>query len=362
VASDNEGHEALADLARRIEQHQAAGDGLAEADARAHKAQVLVSGGDWTAAADELGQAAALAFAAGDMRQQSRYLYTQALLLSRLPDQGERAKTLWRQAAGAAFVGGDLALEIKPLQRLAELALREQDWAGALGHLGRAIDRLAATRPEDADLQRQRVGLLRDRARLYQTQGLSQSNRIFLQRARDDLARAVDLARALDDAELALAARVELRVLESAMSGAGEGAGAPEPLAALRAEAEALGAQGILGSVALEQAAAALRADRPWIALDHAETARQQALDGPDPVRYLLACMLLAEARDALGDRPGVIAILLTCKQSLERLLGKEAGQPVTLVLDSLERRWGREGVEQALRAYRERMPSSPPT
>ena len=367
MTSDPETRAALAELARRIDQHQAAGDRLAEADARARKAEVLVSGDDWRAGAGELGRAAQLAHAAGDLVQQSRYLHTQALLLSRLPGNRAQAEELWRQAIAAARVGGDLAVELAPMQRLAELALREQDWEGALAHTSAAIDRLSgrlsgrlsAARMEDMDLQRRRVGLLRERGRLYQTRGLSQGNRIFLQRAQADLAQAVDLARALGDAELVLGARVELRVLASAMPGTGAGA-PPEPLAALRAEADALGAQGVLGSVALEQAAAALRADRPRDALAHAETARQAALDGPDPVRYLLACMLIAEARDALGDRPGVIAILLTCKKSLERILGKDAGQPVTLVLGSLERRWGRDGVEEALQAYRARVQQAP--
>ena len=359
MTSDPETRASLAELARRIDQHQAAGDRLAEADARARKAEVLVSGDDWRAGAGELGRAAQLAHAAGDLVQQSRYLHTQALLLSRLPGNRAQAEELWRQAIAAARVGGDLAVELAPMQRLAELALREQDWEGALAHTSAAIDRLSAARMEDMDLQRRRVGLLRERGRLYQTRGLSQGNRIFLQRAQDDLAQAVDLARALGDAELVLGARVELRVLASAMPGTGAGA-PPEPLAALRAEADALGAQGVLGSVALEQAAAALRADRPRDALAHAETARQAALDGPDPVRYLLACMLVAEARDALGDRPGVIAILLTCKKSLERILGKDAGQPVTLVLGSLEQRWGRDGVEEALQAYRARVQQAP--
>lgn len=351
----------LAELAYRIEQHQAAGDRLAEADARARKAELFMGSGDWAAGAEELGQAAALAFAAGDMLQQSRYLYTQALLLSRLSGNRARAEELWGQAIGAAYVGGDLKLELKPRQRLAELALREQDWEVAVGHFNGIITRLSSARTDDADLQRQLVGFLRDRGRVYQTQGLGQNNRFFLQSARDDLARAVDLARRLGDTELALATRVELRMLESIAPGAGGDAGtSPEPLAALRAEAEALGAQGILGSVALEQAAVALRADRAQEAIEHAETARQRALDGPDPVRYLLACMLIAEARDALGDRPGVIAILLTCKQSLERFLGKEAGQPLALVLDSLQGRWGREGVKDALQAYRACMQHTP--
>lgn len=356
-AGERDIEDKVAALDRRFGPQPGRAERLIEADALARQAESLVRTGDWEGAARELGRAAELLHEACDFREESRHLNTQALLLSRLPGQGDRARDVWRRASGAAFLDGDLGLQLESHRRMAEFARSEQDWTQMLASTSTAIRKLSDAGVSDPEYGRQLVEFLRERGRAYQVLGFGEHNEIFLRRARDDLAQAVDVARDLGAAELALRVRLELRTLESVMPGAGAGQeGTPEPFAALRAEAESLGAQGLLGSVAMEQAAAALRGGQLEAAIEHAEAARQVALEGPDPVRYLLACMLVAEAREALGDRPGVIAVLLTCKKSLERFLGKDAGQPVTLVLDSLERRWGRAGVEEALRVYRAQM------
>jgi hypothetical protein len=51
-----------------------------------------------------------------------------------------------------------------------------------------------------------------------------------------------------------------------------------------------------------------------------------------------------------------VIAILLTCKASLERHFGKPMGEPVVRILDSLPQRWGVEPFQAALAEYRQRV------
>ena len=72
-------------------------------------------------------------------------------------------------------------------------------------------------------------------------------------------------------------------------------------------------------------------------------------------MRYLMGSLLMAEASERLGDRPGVLAALLTCKVYLETHLGTEVGQQINAILDGLEQRWGQEGMVEAVRRYRER-------
>lgn len=325
---------------------------LAEAEQLARQALALMQQGKPGASANKLGRAARLAREAGDFAEHARYLYSQALMLAQMPQERARAEELWRKSAAAANVAGRIDLEVKALQRIPPLYLEVGDLEGALAHLTALVERMRKhdQTARSADL----VGALRDRARLYIHLGTTgEGNRIFLRRAHADLTAAAQLARTLGMATLAFEARLELRSLEAAMP---DREHAPETFASLRAEAEALGDSSILGGLAIEQAMAEMRSGLYERALEHADEARQAALDATDPVRYLIACLLMAEAREHLDDRAGVIAILLTCKTSLERLLGTPAGQQVKLVLDSLEHRWGRDGVAEALEAYRASM------
>lgn len=324
------------------------GGPLAEAKQLAEQAVELLQQGKPGASANKLGRAAKLARESGDLAEHSRYLYSQALTLAQLPQERERAESLWRKSAAAANVAGRIDLEIKALMRIAPLYANEGDREGAIAQLTTLVERMQQHRDsaESAEL----VGVLRDRARLYLSRGIDEQNRIFLDRAHADLTAAATLARDIDMQRLALETRLELRALEAVRPDSDK---PPETFASLRAEAEALGDSGVLGSLELEQAMAEMRSGAFEKAHAHADAARQAALATPDPVRYLIACMLIAEARENLEDRAGVIAILLTCKTSLERLLGKAAGQQVKLVLDSLQNRWGRDGVARALDEYR---------
>lgn len=324
---------------------------LAEATKLAEEAFALLQKGKPGASANKLGRAARLAETSGDYGEYSRYLYSQALTLAQLPQERQRAESLWRKSAAAAQMAGRIDLEIKALQRIAPLYANDGDLEGAIAELTALIERM--NQHEGSARSAELVGIMRDRARLYMTRGIDEQNRIFLDRAHADLEAAAALARSLDLNKLALETRLELRALEALRPDSDE---PPETFASLRAEAEALGDSGILGSLELEQAMADMRAGEFARAHQHADAARQAALDTPDPVRYLIACMLIAEARENLDDRAGVIAILLTCKASLERLMGDTAGQQVRMVLDSLERRWGHDGVAAALAEYRARV------
>lgn len=126
-----------------------------------------------------------------------------------------------------------------------------------------------------------------------------------------------------------------------------------EPLHELLEEAQGLGLSGPAAVAQVARASELARLGKHAQAAATAEQARQSALDADDPVLYLFACLLLAECREALSDRPGVLAILLTCKSTLDDRLGKAGGRPLVMVLDSLETRWGAAALQEALRTYR---------
>ncbi|MCG8418853.1 MAG: transporter [Proteobacteria bacterium] len=328
--------QALSELDRQIEQCR--GDFVQEAELRAHKATWLTALSKWSEGATELAQAAELAGRAVEWQKQSEYLYGQGLLLARMPEQRGRAHQVWLRAASVAQLAKDGPMQIKAHRRIVQMYAGMADWAQAIAESGVLLRLL-----EENGMDRERVEALRNRAAMHQM-------RQRADRAVKDLARAVDLAQTLDDPALSLQTRLHYKALDDYLHP--EKAGS---LAELLVEAESLGDTASVAHIALEQAGAALRAGRFDDAQEHAGRAREAALDGPDPVRYLLACALIAEAREKLGDRAGVIEILLTCKGSLEDLLGPTAGQQVVVLLDSLEHRWGRDGVERALSDYRAR-------
>lgn len=113
----------------------------------------------------------------------------------------------------------------------------------------------------------------------------------------------------------------------------------------------------VAGDVQLQKAIQALQADDYATCLHLAETARQTALDVNDEIhclRYLYACVLIAFAQEGLDHRPEVIAILLICKNTLERQNLPEMAEQILLLLNGLETRWGKEALWEARLAYRE--------
>ncbi|MEZ4473240.1 MAG: transporter [bacterium] len=161
---------------------------------------------------------------------------------------------------------------------------------------------------------------------------------------------AVAAAERLGDRALSLRVRLERRAIVPFADGDAE---RWESWQALIAEAKALGDAASAGEIQLQRAAEALRADDYDQGLLFAAAARQAALDATEPVLYLMAGLLTAEAREGRGDDAGVIEILLTCKATLERAFGRELAEPVITVLDSLEPRWGEARFAAALGRYR---------
>jgi hypothetical protein len=113
----------------------------------------------------------------------------------------------------------------------------------------------------------------------------------------------------------------------------------------------------VAGDVQLQMAIQALQANNYTTCLQLAEEARQAALESNDEIhclRYLYACVLIAFAQEGLNHRPEVIAILLTCKNTLERQHLPEMAEQILLLLNGLETRWGKEGLWEARLAYRQ--------
>jgi tetratricopeptide (TPR) repeat protein len=215
----------------------------------------------------------------------------------------------------------------------------------AAGHIDRAIGELSAMiddlRQWNAD--RGLVDCHRHRAALHALMGRFED-------CAADYDQAVAAAERLGDRDLVLRMRLERRAL---VPYAHRDAATWDSWQDLIAEAAALGNIGAMGDIHLQRAAVALQGDRFADGLVDAQVAQQAALDAGQPILYLMACLLMAEAREGLGDHAGVIEVLLTCKASLERAYGRELAAPVLVVLDSLEPRWGKARFDAALALYR---------
>ncbi len=329
--------QALAELNRQVD--GAEGEELALALTR--RAALYTAQADYEKAEGDLKRASDAWFRLNRPRDQGRTEYARARIVAQadLP----RAAEFFRRAASMARVGGDADTEIKCREGL----------AAALGALGDYEAALAETRATG-----ERLGALGD-ALAHSANLRSQATLLQLvgrpNKALEAFDEAVRVAAEAGHTAAALQARIERR-------GQVQFTVSPErePLDQLVAEAQALGLPTLAGQARLQLAAERLRLGHPVEAAALADEARQEALDHVQPVLYLMACIALGEAREAQGDRAGVIAILLTCKQTLQDTLGREAAQPVLRLLDALEERWGAEGLEVALAEYRERARQGP--
>lgn len=292
---------------------------------------------DFFGAATALGEAAALYARAGQFVEQGKHLYGQGILLMRVAGQSAAAQQALKQAEALAHIFGDVEGEVRALMRVADLRAAGGDLEAGLAQLDVAALRVASGRPDLA------VQVHRGQAALLLALGRLSPALTALKEATRD-------AEQLGDARLAL----ELKLERRGLLGLRTRGDAKSPLADLMREADELSDPALRADVGLQQAAALLRGGDFEAGLAEAEQVRRRALELPDPLRYMLACLLIAEAREQLGDYVGVLEILLTCKVSLERFVGPEAGAAVVTVLDSLAGRWGQDAVDEARRRYRE--------
>ena len=298
----------------------------------------------WPEAIEAYEQLARRTAELGDVAAEGLARYGQAIALFHVPDSTEAVKEALQQTLTLATAVGHHTLAAKAHHLFSGIATDEHDLAGAIAHETQALEHLDVEREPLLAVQ-----IYRSRSTMHWLAGR-------LPKAREDLDSASRIAGALADSSVRLSLEADRRVLEAMQSPAGFTEG---PFDALFEQARRAGKTDVLGDAALFQAIGALRAQQPQRALERAEIARHSALQSRDPqraMRYYAACLVVAAARQTLEDRPGVIEVLLTCKVTLERELGKEAGQLAVAVLDTLPEQWGMPVFQEALAAYRQRV------
>ena len=114
----------------------------------------------------------------------------------------------------------------------------------------------------------------------------------------------------------------------------------------------------IAGDTDLQGALRALKQRDFSACLQQAMRSYQRARDGEAPanpvgtLRYLLACVLIAFAREGLGDRAGVISILAEGGSGLEALGSSELAAEMHQLIEGLPSRWGDAAFQQAWQIY----------
>lgn len=328
-----------------IHQARAQGHSLREAELRARLAELHSQAQQWREAAQELHWAAQLALQEGAMAPHAEYLFEKGERLTHAPSLSESAARALRKACAAAKVSGKPTLALSASQALVSLWVERQVWDKAASAAGQVIEMLDSL-GRKADL----CDALEKRASYLHRMDREQPSERSREGALRDMTRAVALAELQDDLRRSVELRLMRRILRDFVWE--EGA----PISALHEELELDYDADPFAEEPLGRAMAALQAGMSETGAKHATSARDAALEGADPLRYKLACLLLAEAAELTGDQPGALAALLSCKATLEQSRGKQAGHPIRLVLDALRHRWGDAAMSEAIQAYSERL------
>ncbi len=342
----------LDELDRMIERMKATGNTAGEAVAHGQKALVYVTSGDLSAAAGELAKASALAEGAGRFEEVALAKLAQGKTLTARPADRAKAVETLDEASALFHVLENRKQEAEALKELAVLDVIAGDLGQAEARFSRAIELLENVSENEDEKEQASADLIIDLLRLRSRCHVLKKDPAA---ALADLDAALALASAQRRESLALHTRVERRTVQKFIA---EGA-TPEVQADILRDAYQAGNIQVIGDVQLQQAAEALGDGDDRQALELAQEARQTARDAEDLnrfVRYLFASLVMAEAQEGLGDRPAVLAALLTCKVYLETHLGSEVGRHVDLLLDRLEERWGRDALVEAVHEYRRRV------
>lgn len=318
---------------QRAEQAALLGDARRESEARRELATRYMAAGDGGAARAALERTLVLSRQLDDADEEARTLYALALLQQRVAPKGGVARRLLEEAEAAARRGGDLRFLARVLDKRAGLLVTEGKPLQAAKLLNDVAALHGTCGDEDA-----RLDVLRRLAMLLQVSGKpGEAFDLLLDALAESRASPAQLVRA----------RLELHLLARGTGIQGES------LQQLLDEAVADGDLGAAGYIRLQMAADALQARDAVGGEAHADAARRDALDCTDPILYLNACLMIAEAREQRGDRVGMLTILFTCKASLQDILGEQGARPVLALIQSLEARWGPEVFGTALEAYR---------
>ncbi len=328
----------LEELERRLAACRKANDLSGAADLLARRSGAELQGGKAQKALASMAEATSLFQRAKNSNGEAKSRFGEALVQSVLGAPAKTQQELLRKSIQLATDAKDLVQEMKSRKRLAEILASDNKLPAAESEVTRMIQRLEAIQ-----LDRGLVDVYRHRGSLKMARGRMND-------ALSDYDKSLDAANRVGDEELRLTVRVERRAVQTyALAGKKD----IEPFSELLADAQALGDEQLAGLVLLQEASEHLQAGRHEQGEQKALEGEAAALAAPSPVLYVFACMLIAEAREGLSNRVGVIEVLLTCKSTLEAYFGPEMAKQVVLVLDSLRRRWGDDEVEKAKAGYR---------
>jgi tetratricopeptide (TPR) repeat protein len=330
--------ELLEEVETKLGEFRAAGDRDAEADALGRQAFVFLNAGRMAEAARSAESSSKIYAELADLKGEAGSRYAEALIRAQIPQQQHRCLPLLRHSASLAQAAGDIVQEMKSRQRIAHTHAGDDDLQSADKEVTSMIERLV-----DLGIDRGLVDTYRHRASIRLARGRPND-------AVADYDRALEAADRVGDPHIRLTTRVERRAAQTyALAGQAE----IEPFSELLLDAEGLGDKSLASTVLLQEASEFLRGGKHQPGEEKAQQAEEAALAAGNPVMYVMSAMLIAEAREGLGNRVGVIEVLLTCKATLEHAFGPELSQQVVLVLDSLRGRWGEEELQKAKVGYR---------
>jgi tetratricopeptide (TPR) repeat protein len=340
----------LADLDQQMRALQLADGRVKETLAHGRKAAAHSTQKEWAAAANEYSRVAELSAEIGDKAAEALGRYGQGTALYQLPDKFAETRQAFERAAALAEQIEYHSLAARSHHLLGSLRLDQGDLNGAVDELDQAIDHLGPA--GDVELT---ILVYRTRASVNLLRG-------HFDQIQADLDGALATARRAGRKKMVKSIRYEqraLRALQDKISAALDQIHREEIFADLLGMVHQSGDDNIIYETDLHQATDLLKAGQLEEALERAEKSRRAALESTEPSRYasyLVACLLMAEIKERLDDKPGVLFTLLTCKGTLDKTLGPGSSQLVTLFLDSIYKRWGPETTHKALEIYRQQI------
>ncbi|MFK7802792.1 MAG: hypothetical protein AB8G95_14245 [Anaerolineae bacterium] len=195
-----------------------------------------------------------------------------------------------------------------------------------------------------------RIALLRTQALVHGLNGDQPA-------AQTQLEQAIVLAEELGDGALVNDLNIEIALLPNLHS---DNAGVPETVwQNLIAQTAGSGRSSTQTTLLLEQAAHDFGEGLYDDVVHKCRQARLAALSSHGPKQifdYFSASLMLASAQERKQEDVEVLDTLLRCKTTLERELGKPAGEPLKELLNNLLPRWGETRFNEALHGYRQRM------
>ncbi len=342
----NTTHALLDNLNRQLKELTAGNEVAMAVATLAQRGVVYAARQKWTESAQAFDQVAQLAMRTGDVAGVAMARYSQGVALFYLSERHAEARQVLEQAVALAEQVGQSTLAAKGHFILATFRLNAGDTPGAVAELTTAIDQLDAGSEPGFAVQ------------LYQARANMTLLQIELDQARADLEQALTLAQGAGDKALIFGVQFDQQLLEHYSAGGDGLAPAPDEMfKSLQVLARKAGAKQLGKFVKLDRAISFLQANEPQKAHRLAQAVRQDALQSTDPtryMRYLMACLVISQTREAMDDRVGVLDVLLTCKQTLEGALGKAAGRLVVPFLDTLQSRWGPQALREAFQTHQQ--------